>query len=210
MSDLNTVYVNAIKTVLWPAFKALGYKKQGNNFRYYSADGWGKIVQFQKSRWNSPTELQFTVNVGLYLSEIDYYLCGREAGTNFDESACVVRKRIDKFKPSTHNEWFTLTDATDTKQLFITLHQDFSHYILPFLASVTSRESIYRILTAGHQSHYPVAQIEAMFWAGYQEAATSLFSKEVARSQPNRYYQTTLRALAQRLGLPAELWTGKL
>ena len=60
-----------VRQVLWPPFKALGYKKTGNNYRYYDPAGWGKIVQFQKSQWNSASELNFTVNVSLYLADLE-------------------------------------------------------------------------------------------------------------------------------------------
>jgi hypothetical protein len=206
MTNLNATLNYLIKNVLWPSFKALGYKKLGNNFRYYDAQGWGKIIQFQKSQYNSATELSFTVNVGLYLPEVEYWLCGREAGPKFQEPFCVVRKRIGPLTGKQSDTWFKLTPDVDTAGLFTRLTNEFSKYIQPYLAAINSKNDIYSVLVAGHQSHYPSAQIHAMFCAGYQEAALKLFSSEFARSKHNEHYRVTLCSLAVELGLPTAIW----
>lgn len=38
--------------------KPLGWKKEGNNFRQYANDGLCKIINFQKSRWNTSQEYE--------------------------------------------------------------------------------------------------------------------------------------------------------
>jgi hypothetical protein len=206
MTDLNAILNDLIRNILWPSFKALGYKKSGNNFRHYDTEGWGKIVQFQKSQYNSAAELSFTVNVGLYLPEVEYWLCGREAGPKFQEPACVVRKRIGPLAGRQIDSWFKLTPSLDTTELFARLTDDFNQYVHPYLTAINNKDDIYSVLVAGHQSHYPSAQIHAMFCAGYQEESLKLFRSEFARSKHNNAYRNTLRALAKELELPAELW----
>lgn len=209
MSDLSGAFNELVKDILWPAFKALGYKKSGNNFRYYNSEGWGKIVQFQKAAYNPAHEFAFTVNVGLYLLEYDYYLCGETSGQLFREPACVVRRRIDQFTGGQANEWLTLTANHDKNLLFNKVATDFSHYIHPYLAGVQGREAIYAILLAGHLADFPSVQIQMLYQTGYQEAALELFSSEFAQSKSNKYYRATLRSLAAKLGLPAALWAAE-
>jgi hypothetical protein len=150
--------------------------------------------------------LSFTVNVELYLPEVEYRLCGREAGPKFQEPSCVVRKRISPLTGKQSDTWFKLTLDLDTTGLFTRLTNEFSKYIQPYLAAINSKNDIYSVLVAGHQSHYPSAQIHAMFFAGYQEAALKLFSSEFARSKYNEHYRVTLRSLAVELGSPAAMW----
>jgi len=52
-------YVNELVSHIFSYFKPLGYKKKGNNFRYYNKEEkWGKMINFQKSQWN--TKLHIT------------------------------------------------------------------------------------------------------------------------------------------------------
>ncbi|RZK25498.1 MAG: DUF4304 domain-containing protein [Hymenobacter sp.] len=205
-TDLTATFNELVKDILWPAFKRLGYKKSGNNFRYYDAAGWGKIVQFQKASYNSAAELSFTINIGLYLLDYDYYLCGETSGQTFREPACVVRKRIGKLIGSKQDEWFELTELSNKELLFKQLDGYFTQHIHPYLATVQGKEAIYAILLAGHCADFPSVQIHMLFRAGYQEAALQMLRSEFAQSKSNKYYRATLRNLATELGLPAALW----
>jgi len=209
MSDLNEAFNELVKDLLWPAFKALGYKKSGNNFRYYNSGGWGKIVQLQKSAYNPAHELSFTVNVGLYLLDYDYYLCGETSGRLFRESACVVRRRIGQFTGGQANEWLTFTDNLDKNLLFNKLSTDFTQHIHPYLAAVQGKDAIYAILLAGYLADFPSVQIQMLYRTGYQKAALELFSSEFAQSKSNKHYRATLRNLAAKLGLSAALWAAE-
>jgi len=205
MAAPSATFDDLVRTLLWPSFKALGYKKSGNNFRYYDSSGWGKIVQFQKSQFNSATELSFTVNIGLYLLDYDYCLCGQQTGEKFQEPACVVRKRINEFTGQPANEWVEVIDSTDKDQLFGRLSSEFTQFIHPYLAAVINKDDIYARLLAGHRADFPSVQIQVLFRAGYEEAAADLFVSELARSKSNKYYQATLKELARKLGLPKSL-----
>ena len=206
MSEPGLVFDELVKSLLWPSFKALGYKKSGNNFRYYNSDGWGKIVQFQKSQFNSATELIFTVNIGFYLLDYEYYLCGQQLGEKFHEPACVVRKRISKLIGRATDEWFEITASSDKDQLFSRLSDEFAQFVHPYLAGIKSKDDIYSILLAGHRADSPPAQIQVLFRKDYKEAAIELFASKFAQSKFNEHYRATLKALAIKLELPKALW----
>ena len=205
MSTPGSTFDELVKTLLWPSFKSLGYKKSGNNFRYYNSDGWGKIAQFQKSQFNSTTELSFTVNVGLYLLDYDYCLCRQQPGEKFQEPACVVRKRISALTGQPTNAWFEVTESTDRDQLFSQLSSEFTQFIHPYLAAVKSKDDIYAILLAGHRADFLSVQIQVLFRAGYKEAAAGLFISEFDRAKSNKHYRATLKELAVKLELPKSL-----
>ena len=47
-------------------FKPRGWKKDGQNFRFFQSDGLCRIVNFQKSAYNDGEVLSFYVNLGIY------------------------------------------------------------------------------------------------------------------------------------------------
>lgn len=79
-----------IAVVFTDEFKPLSWKRQRGNFRFIGDDGLGKIINFQRSRWNSSTEdhIEFFINYGFYI----------EAGNTienrtFKEYDCQFRNR---------------------------------------------------------------------------------------------------------------------
>ncbi|WP_223650703.1 DUF4304 domain-containing protein [Hymenobacter psoromatis] len=203
MTDLNSIFDQLVKSTLWPKFKALGYKKSGNNFRYYSPEGWGRIIQFQKSQYNSADSLSFTVNVSLYLEDFEYYLSNQKSGLKFQEVSCAVRKRYGHLRNSPSDSWIELTVTSDIAKISQQLINDFDQYVHSYLVSIKSREDIYAFLLNGHHSHYPSAQIQTMFHAGYQQEALKLFTSEFIRSKNINSYRNTLNSIARELEFPA-------
>ncbi|MDO7876548.1 DUF4304 domain-containing protein [Hymenobacter sp. ASUV-10] len=201
MTNLHAAFAAYVKQNIWPEFKQLGYKKSGNNFRFYNSSGWGKMLQFQFSHWNSEQEARFTVNVSFYLPEVAQYLLKREPGATFSEHICIVRKRLGNLKPAKRDEWYTIQEGVDPTPVFAQLSADITQYALPFLATVDSQEDIFSILAGGYKSYYIPAQINAMYRAGYHEAAIRMLADDLARTNLNEHYQATLLKLAQELGI---------
>ncbi len=69
-------------------FKPLKWKKQGNNFRFIGEDGWGKIINFQRSLWNTKDEIVFFINYGIYIEATN---CLKNKA--FKEYECAFRNR---------------------------------------------------------------------------------------------------------------------
>jgi hypothetical protein len=209
MLDSEAVFNEIVKGELWPSFKKLGYKKAGNNFRYYNSAGWGRIVQFQKSRYNTGTKLSFTVNISLYLADFEYYLCSTKSEYKFQEAVCAVRKRLGPISGRQSDSWIIFDEYSDRnyiKKIVQQLHDDFMHHIHPYLAGIESKEDILAILAAGHNSNYPLAQIQTMFDAGayYRAATLDLIKSELPRSRYNQSYYLDLQSVIKKLGISNE------
>ena len=67
---MQDIFKRLINEIFLLKFKPYGWKKQGSNFRYIDASGLGRVINFQKSKWNTADELEFFINYGLYI-EID-------------------------------------------------------------------------------------------------------------------------------------------
>ena len=62
----DTVFKEMLSKLQKEFLKGKGFRKTGNSFRMVLPDGTSKIINFQKSSFNSGEECRFTINVGLY------------------------------------------------------------------------------------------------------------------------------------------------
>lgn len=88
-------------------YKPLGWKKQGSNYRRIDESGLGKIINFQKSRWNSDGKIDFFINYGLYM-EVGNDLVNK----SFKEYECQFRNRTEL-----HNGIYHLNEDTDYEKV---------------------------------------------------------------------------------------------
>lgn len=113
-------------------FKPNGWRKQGLNYRLFDDSGLGKIINFQKSKWNDATNIEFFINYGVYM-EVDDCIVNK----SFKEYDCQFRNRtklnmgIYCLNKNTNYEELknnvlkalkeadTLFDKIDRKQIFI-------------------------------------------------------------------------------------------
>lgn len=127
--------------------KPLGYKKDGSNFRLFQEDGLGKIVNFQKSRYNDKESCSFTINVGIYFekdSEID---------KKFKEYDCQIRQRSGCIKHG-NDTWWTITPQTDFEKLCMELETHVVNDVIPYLDNFISKEQVINLILDGNASKY--------------------------------------------------------
>ena len=113
---MQDIFKNIITEIFNEYFKPSKWKKQGQNFRYISTDGLCKIINFQKSKWNTQDEVTFYINYGIYIEPNDTL-----ENKSFHEYDCQFRNR------TTHlNGVYTLNRETDIqsfkKEIIIALN----------------------------------------------------------------------------------------
>lgn len=59
---VQNIFRRLINEIYIEYFKPNGWKKQGSNYRYIDDSGLGKIINFQKSKWNDVDNIEFKVN----------------------------------------------------------------------------------------------------------------------------------------------------
>ena len=170
-------YDYLMSKIIAPYLKDLDYKKKGNNFRFYDTNGeFGKIVNFQKSMWGNKYSISFTVNVGIYLAEFEYYHRKKNSGEKFTEPACAVRRRIGRLK-NDRDTWYNINEETNIAQLQQTVEGDFVKYVLPYLNKIKTREDVINLLCI-ESSYYPIARIKTLYNNGKQQIALNLLGDE--------------------------------
>jgi hypothetical protein len=172
-------------------FKPLGYKKKGNNFRFYDKEiEFGKIINFQKSIYYNKQHIHFTINASVYFSDYEYYMWGKKTHENFTEPSCVIRDRI--------GSWYDLNEETDFEKLKEQLERDFKK-IISYFNKIRTREDVINqiIINAKVYGIYGYGIIKTLFYNGQKERALNLF--EQAMKQASKEYIPTLEKLKQEL-----------
>ena len=59
---VQNIFRRLINEIYIEYFKPNGWKKQGSNYRYIDDSGLGKIINFQKSKWNDVDNIEFKYN----------------------------------------------------------------------------------------------------------------------------------------------------
>ncbi|WP_426490969.1 DUF4304 domain-containing protein [Hymenobacter sp. 102] len=203
-SDLQLRFKQLISQTLWPEFRAIGYTRQGHNFRqYFPANGWGRILNVQKSAFNNSDCIQFTLNAGLYLLEAERVNNrGRVSAERFLEPDCLVRKRIGRLNNTLQDTWYELTSATPPEAVEQQVLADVHRYVLPYLQRVQSGpELLARVV---HERDPNSADgIRAAFVGGWPQQALAWLDEEVAAT----IYQYKKAELLQ---LKAQLLAGEM
>jgi hypothetical protein len=184
-------------------FKPLGYKKKGNNFRFYDREnGWGKIVNFQKSSLYDKQHIHFTVNTGIYFADYEYYMWNKKSGEQFTEPMCAVRNRIGRIN-NQNDQWYDINEEIDFEKLKGELARDFTKVISFFNKVKTKEDVIIQIIISN--SDFPCGKIKTLFYNGQRERALNFLDQEMKRA--NELYKPTLEKLKQELTCQQNIFT---
>ena len=125
--------------------KANGFKKTGNNFRLILSDGTSKIINFQRSSFNSDEECRFTINVGLYFQK-DMV----NPNLRFKDYECQIRTRVSGISEAYKGDhWWVITEVKKVEALYEELRHLLEGDILPWLNHFESRRDVIRVGQTG-------------------------------------------------------------
>lgn len=124
--------------------KALGWKKDGSNFRYYGEDGLCKIINFQKSRWNSNAECEFYINMGIYIEKADVL-----GNRTFKEYECQLRKRT-----ITDGGSYKIFRDSDISLIKSRICEIVSEEVMEYMNTFSSKERFIEILLSDAAKQY--------------------------------------------------------
>lgn len=133
-----------VSSDLQPLLKAHGFGKKGLTFYRRNPGNFG-LVQLQKSRYSTSSEVTFTINVGVFSDHLQREL-GKiwwvpEVGKIPTEPSCHVRKRIGLLMPEANDVWWTVkSDAPSA--LGAELCRVVQTYALPFLDARATDEAL--------------------------------------------------------------------
>jgi hypothetical protein len=177
-NGLKSIFNKILSNDVSPCFKQLNYKKQGNNFRYFDKnENIGKIVNFQKSQWS---QIKFTINVGIYLPEFEYYhyIVPKISNEKFVESICAIRKRIGELKNGL-DKWYVLNEETHIDSLINELKNDIKNSVLPFLNKFANRKYVLeQLFMESYYGMYEFTRIKVLYKNGFKDEILNIIRSE--------------------------------
>jgi hypothetical protein len=125
--------------------KPRGYKKEGQNLRLLQTNGIGKIINFQRSMFNSDGECRFTINVGIYFQKDQ-----EKPNLRFKEYECPIRTRVSGISERyTGDHWWLICDGTDMEKLYTELKTLLEEDVLPWLEQFATAQDVIRMGRSG-------------------------------------------------------------
>ena len=141
----DTVFKEMLSKLQKEFLKGKGFRKTGNSFRMVLPDGTSKIINFQKSSFNSGEECRFTINVGLYFQK-DM----ENPNLRFKEYECQVRTRVSGIsKRYVGDHWWVLTEVTNPEMLYREILGLMEEDIVPWLEQFETRRDVIRVGQTG-------------------------------------------------------------
>ena len=177
-TEVQSQFEQLVSKPVWSEFKACGYRKTGNNFRIYNPDGWGKIVNIQKSAYSDRNEIKFAINTGLYLAKADTIFAEPRA-ERFLEPDCLIRTRVGYLNGGNHDSWYELTAQSQPQQIQQQVMHDVTQFILPYLDNIHSVDDIVQQMLRERRPKSRQA-IQAVFDCGYRREASNWVDDEIA------------------------------
>ncbi|MEI2454819.1 MULTISPECIES: DUF4304 domain-containing protein [Lysobacter] len=117
---------------LAPLLKSHGFAKAGRSFHRRHGDRW-QVVNVQASSGNSAAQARFTLNLGLYIPEIEVLAGNAPLAGKPKEYECTLRERIGALMPQARDHWWTLAPDSDPALLAPELADAFAAHGLPWL-----------------------------------------------------------------------------
>lgn len=185
-------------------FTARAFRKRGLTFYRRAGDNFA-LVQFQKSVHSTATDVEFTVNLGVFsahlqreLAQVAWVPPVKDVPT---ESACHLRRRLGFLLPEARDTWWTLKPETSTSALGAMLRELLDRHAFPFLDELTTDEGLRDYWTARQESGpHGLALLILYRDIGPREVAAPLLERLLASAAPDATgYRASLERLAATL-----------
>lgn len=121
---------------LAPLLKSQGFAKAGRSFHRRRGERW-QVVNVQASSGNSAAQARFTLNLGLYIPQIEVLAGQPPLQGKPKEYECTLRERIGALMPQARDHWWTLVPDGEPAALATELAEAFAAYGLPWLEGHT-------------------------------------------------------------------------
>ena len=175
--------------------KPLSFRKSGNT--WIRPGEWTQVINVQLSKWNSSTEAQFTVNLGISIEELHAASEGLPLKGTLKEYDCDVRARIGQLFPSKKDKWWQVTETTDSDQLADDVFARIDQFGLPWF----DRLGDYSAVAAEFQDR-KIPFMAALAYHLGGDAASAEAAMRQAEAESNRHFMPKLKQLAATHGIP--------
>lgn len=204
--------VDQIQRRLRPALKGLGFKVRGRTFNRVTEDGLTQVINLQLGLYD-PSEIhipglrenrygKFTVNLGVYVPEVERYLVGRAPGSFVQEYSCCIRSRLGQVAGRKRDLWW---EARVEDDVVDDVAGKLTKYGLPFLERYSTRDKLLAELEGRARHEHvdrPARIVSAMiyFARGEKKTARRLLEAQIKGANKSEHADY-IRELIAEVGL---------
>ncbi|MBC7439912.1 MAG: DUF4304 domain-containing protein [Flavobacterium sp.] len=181
--NLQTEFDEILNNLVFPFFKELGFKKNGNGFNKKTVE-LIQVVNIQKSKWNDKSELQFTFNIGFFNAEIYSEFYKNEIPKFIREYDCQIRFRLGQIVQG-KDYWYTLNKKIEKVNLEIEIYNHLKNNLKAILEKNTDLDSLKELILSNknvESSTSSLHKITIFLKVGETEKATELLKMEYLKS----------------------------
>lgn len=124
----------------------LGYHGRGFCFRQEKEEAIA-VIDFQKSRDSNKQDIEFTVNIGVWLNRVARAEGQEVAAPEIED--CHYRERLGFVAPEGRDRWWRITPGTDATGLANEIFGLLQAYALPLLETYSSEAGLKSLWLSG-------------------------------------------------------------
>ncbi len=175
--------------------KPVGFRKSGNT--WVRPGQWPQVINVQLSKWNSSTEAQFTVNLGVSIDELHAASEGLPLKGTLKEYDCDVRTRIGQLFPYKMDKWWQVNEATDPDQLADDVFARIEQFALPWFSRLGSFPAV-----AAEFEDQKIPFMAALAYHLGGDPASAEAAMKQAEAESTQHFMPKLKRLARAHGIP--------
>ncbi len=192
--NLQLEFDEILKNLVFPFFKELGFKKNGNGFNKKTSE-LIQVVNIQKSRWNHQDNVSFTFNIGFFVAEIYAENWNKEVPKFIREYDCQICFRLGQVVKG-NDYWYELSNTTEKVNLEIEIYKHLQDYLKPIIEKNIDLNSLKELILNDKKVGLTTAEIykiKIFLKVGEIEKAKELLNKAYLNAlNPEDYVSKTV------------------
>jgi hypothetical protein len=155
--NLQSEFDEILKNLVFPFFKELGFKKNGNGFNKKIGEI-TQVVNIQKSRWNNKDNVSFTFNIGFFSAEIYIDFWNKGIPKFIKDYDCQITYRLGQLTKGS-DYWYELNERIEKANLEIEIYENLNHYLKPFIEKTIDLNSLKELIQTDKYAEMTTAEL---------------------------------------------------
>jgi hypothetical protein len=155
--NLQSEFDEILKNLVFPFFKELGFKKNGNGFNKKIGEI-TQVVNIQKSRWNNKDNVSFTFNIGFFSAEIYIDFWNKGIPKFIKDYDCQITYRLGQLTKGS-DYWYELNERIEKANLEIEIYENLNHYLKPFIEKTIDLNSLNELIQTDKYAEMTTAEL---------------------------------------------------
>jgi len=191
--DSRILFQDMIKQYIVPVLKAAKFQKSKCIWNR-SISSIVHVIDFQESQWNDSAEMSFTVNIGVFIPDIEKIVWDKALPKVISESECFPKFRIGYFPgiEKNYDMWWELHADKDFDLVGKEVANLIETKCLPVLDACNSIEEVLKLARLKGENVTPAEKISLavlMYLVGQKESGMQILNSMENDAKLHPWYQ---------------------